>query len=77
MLASSSISTHNILADLFIILIKSCSSYSSNLCTIPNLSLNGVVREPAFVVAPINVNGGKFILIDFAVGPFPIIMSKT
>ena len=35
------------------------------------------VRDYAMVVAPINVNGGKFILIDFAVGPFPIIMSKT
>ena len=72
----SSISTFNIFADLFIMVFKSFSSYSSNLWTIPNLSLRGVVRDPAFVVAPINVNLGKFILIDFAVGPFPNIMSS-
>ena len=40
-------------------------------------SLNGVESEPALVVAPIKVNFGKLILIDFAVGPFPIIISKV
>ena len=36
-----------------------------------------MVDEPAFVVAPIKVNLGRFNLIDFAVGPFPIMISKT
>ena len=66
-----------ILADLFIIVTKSWSEYNSNLCTIPNLSLSGVVNEPALVVAPIRVNFGKFNLMDFAVGPFPIIISSV
>lgn len=57
--------------DLLTIVVKSSTEYNSNLCTIPNLSLNGVVKEPAFVVAPINVNLGKSNLIDFALGPFP------
>ena len=66
----------NILADLFTIVVKSVSLYNSSLSTIPNLSRNGVVKEPALVVAPINVNLGKSNLIDFAVGPFPIIISN-
>ena len=43
----------------------------------PNLSLNGVVNDPAFVVAPINVNFGKSSLIDLALGPFPMIISSV
>ena len=74
---SSSIFTSNILADLFTIICKSSGSYSSNLCIIPNLSRNGVVNEPALVVAPIKVNLGKSILIDFALAPVPITMSKV
>ena len=35
------------------------------------------VSAPAFVVAPIKVNFGKSNLIDFASGPFPIVISKT
>ena len=67
----------NIFADLFIIVVKSSVLYSSNLCTIPNLSLNGVDSEPAFVVAPISVNLGRSSLIDLALGPFPIIISNV
>ena len=73
----SSISTFKIPADLFTIFCKSSGSYNSSLSTIPNLSLNGVVNEPALVVAPINVNLGKSNLIDLALGPFPIIISNV
>ena len=38
---------------------------------------DGVVSDPAFVVAPINVNFGKSNLIDLALGPFPIIISNV
>ena len=74
--ASSSISAPNILALLFIIFAKSFSVYSSNLCIIPNLSRSGEDKDPALVVAPTNVNLGRSSLIDFAAGPFPIIISK-
>ena len=58
-------------------MLKSSTEYNSSFCTIPNLSLKGVVSDPAFVVAPINVNFGKSNLIDLAVGPFPIMISKV
>ena len=63
-------------ADLFTIVFSSSSVYSSSLFTIPNLSLSGVVSEPALVVAPTKVNLGKSNLIDLALGPFPIIISR-
>ena len=43
---------------------------------IPNRSLNGVVKEPALVVAPTKVNFGRSSIIDLALGPFPMIISK-
>ena len=61
--------------DVLSVFFKFSTEYNSSLFTIPNLSLNGVVKEPAFVVAPINVNFGKSSLIDLALGPFPIIIS--
>ena len=73
----SSISIFNILAERFTILLKFSMLYNSNLCIIPNLSLKGVVSEPTLVVAPIKVNFGKSILIDFASGPLPIIISNV
>lgn len=48
----------NIFAERVTIVLKSSGVYNSNLWIIPNLSLNGVVNEPALVVAPINVNFG-------------------
>ena len=42
-----------------------------------NLSLRGVVSDPAFVVAPIKVNFGKSNLIDLLLGPFPITISNV
>ena len=69
--------TSRILLDLFTILVRSSVEYSSSLCTIPKRSLKGVVSEPALVVAPIRVNFGRSNLIDLALGPFPIIMSKV
>ena len=41
----------------------------------PNLSLKGVVNNPALVVAPTKVKGGTSILIDLAPGPSPMIKS--
>ena len=76
-LDSSSIFTFSILLDLFTIVDKFSIEYNSNLSTIPNLSLKGVVSEPALVVAPISVNLGKSILIDLALAPVPITISKT
>ena len=67
----------NIFAERVTIVLKFSGVYNSNLWIIPNLSLNGVVNEPALVVAPINVNLGKSILIDFALGPFPITISNV
>ncbi len=40
------------LADLVTISFNSFGSYNSSLEIIPNLSLSGVAREPALVVAP-------------------------
>ena len=42
----------------------------------PNRSRKGDVNNPARVVAPTSVNGGKLSLIDRAAGPSPIIMSN-
>ena len=44
--------------------------------TIPNLSLKGLDKSPALVVAPMSVNGGRFILILRLLPSLPIIMSK-
>ena len=57
--------------------VKSSIEYNSNLCIMPNLSRSGVVSEPAFVVAPINVNLGKSNRIDLLLGPFPITISNV
>ena len=42
----------------------------------PKRSRNGEVKEPALVVAPTKVNGGKSSLIERAAGPSPIIISS-
>jgi hypothetical protein len=39
-------------------------------------SRSGEVNEPARVVAPIRVNGGRSILIERAAGPSPIMISS-
>src|SRR5699024_2297376 len=49
---------------------------NSNRLNTPNLSLNGADNKPERVVAPTNVNGGKSILTDLALGPVPITISK-
>ena len=40
-------------------------------------TLNGAVKSPALVVAPIRVNFGKSIRSDLADGPLPIIISSA
>ena len=56
--------------------IRNCDITIPSRRYIINLSLSGVESDPALVVAPIKVNLGKSNLIDLALGPFPIIISK-
>ena len=73
----SSTGTFRIPAVLLMISASSSGVYISNLQLTPNLSLNGALREPALVVAPISVNLAMSSLMDLAAGPLPIIMSRA
>src|SRR5699024_1965669 len=46
------------------------------LLSTPKRSLNGADSSPALVVAPTNVNGGKSIRTDLALGPVPMTISR-
>ena len=56
---------------------SSSGVYISRRIITPNLSRRGPVSCPALVVAPISVNLFRSTLIDWAEGPFPIIISST
>src|SRR5699024_12657783 len=55
---------------------KSSRSYYSNRLNTPKRSRKGTVKSPARVVAPINVNDGKSIRTDLALGTWPMTISK-
>ena len=56
---------------------SSSSEYNSSRAWMPKRERNGIVKSPCRVVAPINVKRGRGNRIEWAFGPWSIMMSST